>query len=381
MLRKIYGFAVGAGTLALLSRSADAQQATKRDAQVARDKKEAAKATADAAKAQADAARATAEADKIRAETDLAKQRAEAEAAAKKRLDDAAEADRTRQAEQKKRADDAAEAARVRDADAKARAEKQAADDKKFWLSLGTTAAGLVAGVIVGKFMGKAGAQAIVRRGNEVNAGLNELGQQAAKIMATAGKKAAPIAGSVSGDAAKGIVSTAKTLGQSKALAGKPTGLDLALPGLTLASGVGEIAYSFAAPNEAVAMGSRAVGTASVVASLAATKSLLTANRQIVRPGAGNLAALAGLAARLSREGGKVSRGPAAKAPAVTGAFLNDAAKAKAMKPTAPVKLSMVRAPAQQIGPTLRTSYVTVEGKTVEGTAGQIKTWQARRSK
>lgn len=379
MLRQVYGFAVGAGTIALLSRAAGAQQATKRDAQVAKDKKETAKATADAAKAQADAARATAEADKIKAETELAKQRAEAEAASRKRADDAAEADRNRQAAEKKRADDAAEAARVRDADAKARAEKQAADDKKFWLSLGTTAVGLAAGLLAGKFMGKAGAQAIVRRGNEVNAGLNELGAQAAKIMATTGKKATPIAGSVAGDAAKGIVATAKDLSKSKAITGKPTPLDLALPGLTLASGVAEVGYSFVAPNEAVAMGSRAVGTASIVASLAATKSLLTANRSIVRPGAGNLAALAGLAARLSREGGKVTRG--AKAPAAPGAFLNDAAKGRAMKPTAPVKVTMGGAPAQQVGPTLRTSYVTVDGKTVEGTAGQIKTWQARRSK
>lgn len=294
--RIVFGIAAGSGLLTVLSSGAGAQQASRRDAQIAKDKKDIAKSTADAAKSQAeaarataDAAKATADAEKIKAETALAAQKAAGEDAERKRKADAAEAEKVRQS------------------DAKVAEAKRADESKKFWLSLGSTVLGVGVGIVAGKLMGKAGAQAIINRGNAVGNGLNDLGAKAAQLL-VAGRKAPPIAGSVAGDAAKGIVKVAGDLSKSKAAVGKPGALDVALPGLTLASGVAETAYSFVAPNDGIATASRAAGAASIIASLTAGKSLLTAHRMIVRPKAENLAALAGLSARLARETPKVAR-------------------------------------------------------------------------
>lgn len=282
--RLVFGVATATGAMTLLSRRGDA--ASKRDERVAKEQTAAAKAAADAAKAgaaaaaaNAEAARATAEADKIKAETALRAQEAQSQADARKRADDA-------------------QAAAVKSAD----------DSTKFWLSLGTTIAAAGAGLLVGKFMGKAGAQAIINRGNAVTGGLNELGKNAAKLLKSAPK--GQISGTIAGDTATGILRQAATLERGMKSVGHVSKLDAALPALSLVSGAAETAFSFATPNEGQSMAARAAGTVSIVAGIMASKSLLTAHRSVITPGASNLAALGGLKARLAREAPKVKSPP-----------------------------------------------------------------------
>lgn len=62
------------------------------------------------------------------------------------------------------------------------------------------------------------------------------------------------------------------------------------------------------------------------------------------------------------------------------GAYLNDAAKAAAERTPGTPSGTAPPAPAAPSGPAPRSTYVTVDGKTVEGTEAEIRTWQNRRA-
>lgn len=100
--------------------------------------------------------------------------------------------------------------------------------------------------------------------------------------------------------------------------------------------------------------------------------------------GAGALAATAFDASRrLSMSNGRFGLllTAATAGGAVVGAFLNSAAKAAAERTPGTPSGNAPSAPAAQTGPASRSTYVTVDGKTVEGTEAEIRNWQNRRAK
>jgi hypothetical protein len=62
------------------------------------------------------------------------------------------------------------------------------------------------------------------------------------------------------------------------------------------------------------------------------------------------------------------------------GAYLNGKARAKAAKAPTPRAAPVARpAPGKSKGPAGRQSYTTADGRTVQGTAGQVQAWRSRK--